>query len=573
MKKTVLALPLTLAATLALEPTGASAGLTTATATSASRAILPTAVPSTDLQRPGLSITNLIANQRFSNELFTVKGTARDNVGVSNVWYQLNGAGWSLASGTTVWSAPVAWRAGTNVFEAYAQDAAGNRSLTSRIACVFVVTSPLTLQTNGWGGISRIGFTRDNLEVGRAYTVRAVPAAGQVFSGWSGTLTVSNNPCTFLMQSNLVLVANFIPNPFLPFADTFSGLFYPADMLGGLTGWTEVTNSGSVTLRVTTNGRFSGKVVLEGTSLPFSGAFDLDLQAQCVVARVGKKPLRVSLQAYMDDLGYTAVPALTGTVGRDGVWSSYLAAHRPMPGNSNALAGVYTMLMTGHGPGCRAATPLLPLGDSPASVTVNRTGSLRMNGTLADGQPLTQTTAVLEDGSWPLFTSLYTGRGLLIGWINLQAPDDFPLLFWKKPPGLSGDRYYTNGFLTGRNVWLTKLAPPTWTNAAVIITGGSLPSPFTNLFTSLTNHLILSNNHVRVLGGEISNLNLTISTNTGLFQGTFIHPATRRASSFKGAILQTNPGDPPVYLGGWFAGAGGWFLGTNQGGNVRLFPE
>jgi len=104
-----------------------------------------------DVTKPTLTIASPTPSQRWSNALFTVKGTAQDNVAVSNVWCWLSGAGWTLASttnGWTNWTSSVTLAPGTNAAMAYAVDAAGNNSATSSVSFSFVVPSRLTLATN-----------------------------------------------------------------------------------------------------------------------------------------------------------------------------------------------------------------------------------------------------------------------------------------------------------------------------------------------------------------------------------------------------------------------------------------
>jgi hypothetical protein len=57
-----------------------------------------------DVTKPTLTITSPKASQRWSNAVFTVTGTAKDNAQVSNVWYRLNGSGWNLANSGNNWT-------------------------------------------------------------------------------------------------------------------------------------------------------------------------------------------------------------------------------------------------------------------------------------------------------------------------------------------------------------------------------------------------------------------------------------------------------------------------------------
>ena len=64
------------------------------------------------------------------------------------------------------------------------------------------------------------------LAVGSSFTVTAKPASSAyVFDGWTGDVVSGLAKLTFVMQSNLVLQANFITNPFIPAAGNFQGLF------------------------------------------------------------------------------------------------------------------------------------------------------------------------------------------------------------------------------------------------------------------------------------------------------------------------------------------------------------
>jgi hypothetical protein len=100
-----------------------------------------------DVQRPTNTITAPTAGQRLSNALAQVKGTASDNVRVSAVWYQLNGANWGMGWSTnswTNWMTTLPLVNGTNVLKAYAVDNAGNKSVTNSVS--FISSNTFKLQ-------------------------------------------------------------------------------------------------------------------------------------------------------------------------------------------------------------------------------------------------------------------------------------------------------------------------------------------------------------------------------------------------------------------------------------------
>jgi len=98
-----------------------------------------------DVAPPSLTFTAPTAGQRVSNGVFTVTGTAHDNVAVAAVYVQVNGNGWMLAGSSnafTNWSQNVTLSAGSNYVQAYATDTSGNSS-TNGVPVTYVVTGSL----------------------------------------------------------------------------------------------------------------------------------------------------------------------------------------------------------------------------------------------------------------------------------------------------------------------------------------------------------------------------------------------------------------------------------------------
>jgi hypothetical protein len=124
--------------------------------------------------------------------------------------------------------------------------------------------------------------------------------------------------------------------------------------------------------------------------------------------------------------------------------SHYLPNH-PAPGLYNLA-----ILPTG-GPGSTG-----PLGDSYGSATVGPSGVVTLVLHLADGlsPALSFSSPLAQDGSFPVFGSLYSGTGILLGWLNFTNHTarvygtgidlESTTLFWTKLPG--GGLYYPGGF-------------------------------------------------------------------------------------------------------------------------------
>jgi hypothetical protein len=170
-----------------------------------------------DSTKPTIAITNLAANQQVSNSLFAVMGKAWDNAAISSVWYAINGSGWSQATPGIIssnWSAVVPLTPGSNTFAVYAVDGSGNLSTTNSVRFDYVVSAQLTVLTNGLGTLSP-NYSGAYLQVGKSYSITETPKTGFAFSNWTGGTSLplafltNGATVTFVMQSNLVLEANF----------------------------------------------------------------------------------------------------------------------------------------------------------------------------------------------------------------------------------------------------------------------------------------------------------------------------------------------------------------------------
>ena len=184
----------------------------------------------------------------------------------------------------------------------------------------------------------------------------------------------------------------------------------------------------------------------------------------------------------------------------------------------------------------------------------NRAGVAGIAGSLADGTAMSQSVPVSEDGSVPVYASLYGGQGLLMGWINLSNMADASLT-WVHPGRLSG--IYTNEFI---NVPQLLLSP--WTNAAGSFEG------LTNLsiLDTINGGEVLTNFAASISpSGKVSGraLSGSIVPRTGQFTLTIGSGAGRVTG--RGAIL-LNAG----YGGGYFLNKS--WAGSDPTGAVRAHP-
>lgn len=498
---------------------------------------------------PILKISLPAANSSVYSTNATASFTASDNVGVQAVKYRINNGDWlDAAKGTTNWTGAISLNATNRTackLQAYAVDAAANGSPTNSVSFTYVPVAPLGVSTTGAGTVAP--WTNGMwLVIGDKYTNTAKPAVGYVLSNWTGSVASRSNPLVFLMASNFSLQANFVTNPFTGPSGNYNGLFWPVDDQGAVSESLSGTNAGLLNMTLTTNGAFTGKIWSLGTNAAFSGQFDAGFDTLQIQA---KPNLTVTLE--LDP----AARLLTGSIAQGTNWASPLRATRAA--KTGIQAGKYTALIEGSLDGVQAGPP----GDCRLALDLATNGTVSAKGALADGTAISPAAGIDNNGAWPLYASLYGGKGVVLGWITNASGGS---VAWAKPAGLSKQTYYTNGFaiLSRETVVAPYTAPATnanaltWTNGWIIFEGGNLPY-------ALSNQVVISKDTLKTNWGSVSNLTLSITNANGLFGGSFKKAGDKSATAFFGAVLQNRPD-------GTNNEAGGWFAGTNECGIVRL---
>ena len=352
---------------------------------------------------------------RLTSPLVSFAGAAADDVGVDRVEVQINSNASQAANGTMSWSASLTLLPGLNVIHIRSVDLAGNISPEVIRTCTYVMDVPLIVQTSGVGRVSP-NLNGASLEIGKSYRLRAVPGSGQVFAGWEGESSESA-VLNFVMRSNLILVAKFVPSPFPPVRGNYEGLVANTN---GVT----LNGSGSFHVTVARSGRFSGRVLLGGARHGFHGQFDLAGDATVSVRRPLAGPLTVSLHV---DLA-NPTDRVAGQV-TDGNWTSSVAGDRDVFNpqlNPSPQAGVRSFVLERADNSAMAAT---------ASSSISSGGTVRVHGRLGDGRPFTAGSTLAKNGDYPFFLSLNRGGEIVIGWLNFpatQSPAISGAVMWLK---------------------------------------------------------------------------------------------------------------------------------------------
>lgn len=494
--------------------------------------VVDTVVPTVKIMAP-------VAWSRVPSGLVNLQGTAADNFQLSQVWVRLNNESFVLANGTSKWSLPVVPVPGTNTVEAYAVDTFGGESRHATTKFICIASDKLILEIAGNGTVSP-AYGGQMLQVGKKYRLTATPGAGQLFGGWSGGIASTGAVLDFMMQSNLVLKATFVPNPFIPRRGTYSGLIYTEP--GG-----SHEHAGSFSATVTDKGAYSGKIIYGGFTNAMTGAFNLAGESEKVVTRGTRPALTLHLSLSGDDL-------MAGTVTENGIASDVLA-YKGIFNVSNPCpyAGRYGMVFPGD-----SVEGEPELGHGYATATVDAKGSVRVTGFLADGTPLTQSTVVSKTGYWPLFVPMFKGGGSVLGWLTFNSQSELGVMgtvLWTRP-AMSTAKLFPRGMTNRVEVvgsrFVTPVSGPVIpiTEGAFSFQGGNLAEPFTNAF------VLTSAN--RIVNTSSNKLVATVVRTNGLFSGSVTVPGTTRSLQFKGILLQR------------LAAGYGYFLGTNQSGRVEL---
>jgi hypothetical protein len=350
------------------------------------------------------------------------------------------------------------------------------------------------------------------------------------------------------MSRGLVLEANFIPSPFIPIKGGYTGLFYEDDVV-------RHDRSGPFSISVTTYGSYSGRLQIGGARYGFSGRLGVDCQARSVISRGSSNSLTLQFR-----LGTNVGSEQVFGYVSDGVWTANLQGDRAVFNsltNSAPFAGTYNLILPGH-----SEDESLPAGDGYGSLRISTAGRVTFSGILADNSRISQSVSVSKNGHWPLYVSLYAGKGSALSWLafeNRTNDDINGLLSWIKPADVAAVYYphgFTNMLSAVGSVYVSPVGDTnstvSFTNASLMFCGGQLATGFTNAIT------LGLKDKVTNLG--VNKLSMTFSRSSGRFSGRVTEPLTGLSQVFYGAVLQK-------------ANVGcGYLRGTNQTSQVLLAP-
>lgn len=359
-----------------------------------------------------------------------------------------------------------------------------------------------------------------------------IAITGPLPCGTGGTGT--NNPSTNAPSTNAVVLAHLIFPPESPAsigaggsntpvsfplaAGSYNGLFYNSAAVAP-------SSSGYFSATVTSKGGYSAKLQIGSHDYSFSGTFNSSGAAtKNDVSAKGVLPVNVNLQLVNNNQITGSVSSISGNG-----WTAQLQADRAAftSKNPTPAAGKDILLLASDGQNSTTNT-----GEGFGAATISTAGAVQWNGTLPDGLKMTQKSALSRSNVWPVYSSLYGGKGLFIGWMQCTNQMDVSgTAVWEMPSGSGG--LYPSGCTNQIDVTGSRLQGSVKRTCAAVLSGAGLETPLTN--------------------------QVSVNPQTGLFSGT-VTDGSNQKLSFQGALLEQSG------IGG------GFFLNAGQSGKVYLGP-
>lgn len=381
-----------------------------------------------DSTAPKISISTPTAAARVVAADLMIKGSATDNKGVARVQMKLGNGSFadvpltSNAAGTSA-SFTVMLRPspGNGQVTVRAYDWRGNVSDEVTRTFIYVPLRPLALTVApASGGVVTINpqAALTSLEVGKVYTLKAVPKQNFVWSHWSGPgINSEAESLTFTMTEGLAITASFADNPYASaLKGSYQGLVVAASAVAP-----GHDNHGFIQVKVTDAGAFTGTVTSGGAAFPCAGVlnpaglarFGVERKPSGLLPRQGRPGLVLALAINL------TTAQITGTLGvddRTGVLPlSALSMTRvaaPLPASSPYLAngGKYDVTMPAKTQTNGLALADFPQASSTGVITLAKSGAMTFVGALSDGTRLTASGLLSEGLKVPFYAPLYAGQ-------------------------------------------------------------------------------------------------------------------------------------------------------------------
>jgi hypothetical protein len=335
----------------------------------------------------------------------------------------------------------------------------------------------------------------------------------------------------------------------------YQGIFFEA-------GNSSFESSGFVAFKLTETGSYSGTVQMAGKRYSFKGeatdwSITLTNSSTTTTVSRGNSAAPLTLTLAID-----FAPGATDLIGTvsDGGWAAQLQVNEVAfnaKTNPSPVLGNFTLALPPN-----FDDPSQPQGYSYATISVNTGGSAKLIGSLADGAAFTETAGISDSADFPVYASLYGGKGCLVGWLNLtNGPAAGPSgnLTWIKKPQTA--KLYSSGFTNDTAAIGSPYdkpgggESPVQPGAALVVFAGSgLTPPQTNSITISSSGKVINQGPNR--------LAISFNRGNGLFSGSATLDNIAKPVPVKGALLQQS--DDAGF---------GYFIGNSLSGSVSIVPQ
>ena len=436
--------------------------------------------PDTTAPTVGITFPTEAQEATTSDAMANLSGEADDDRAVSRVVWTNSRGGSGEATGGRAWYVnDIALQPGLNVITVTVTDSAGNEQSDAVALTYSPPAPPLPLRLTGAGHITGDAAEGAVLTVGQTYTLRAVPGAGEIFGGWSGSIVSENAQLTFTAEEGMEIMAN----PFAAVSGAYGGLVETEPFARGM--------SGSADVQVTGAGSFSAPLKFGAQTAGFAGAFDSRGRFAGEIMRAGQPSLRLVLALDVTD----GSERLTGLISDD-TTTAAINAERAI--SAAPHPGKYTAVLERD-----AASSTLPAGFGYGTLRVGAGGDVRFAGRLGDGEAVTLGGQLTTSAHWPVYASLNGGAGALIDRVNFrdipQTSDLDGRLHWLRPA--SSAARFGGGFEGDVSLTGSAYARPASgkrilglaggrRNARFTFSDGSLVSPVTRTLKITPSHTV-----------------------------------------------------------------------------------
>ncbi|MGV3531504.1 MAG: CAP domain-containing protein [Chthoniobacteraceae bacterium] len=509
--------------------------------------VVITAPPSATVN---LGIRTPAQNARLGNPEVTVSGTTDGGIPVQSVQVRVENAAGSgafrTAYGTANWNIAMAGLIpGPNTIRIQALDGSGKVLAQATRKVSYVVKTELVVSVAGEGNITNGFDGTSQRDLGRKYTIKAKPAAGWLFTGWSGGIASSQAKISFTMKEGMVLAATFVANPFAERKGKYTGLLTTGPDRNA-------DGTGRMQLKLNAKGAFTGQIVLGGVRQNLKGKFD---STGAATVKLGKSGGVATLQLDVEGDG-----GVSASVTKGGVTSTSVATLGATKDGGFRNAGRYTVAIPRSS---EEAAEAVPAGDGYGTLVVKPSGQARLVGSLPDGTGFSVAATFDEGGAAAIYAPLYAKRGAIAGTLRVSETEESDMageVLWSKPQTSGG---HAAEFATIAPVVASRYQAPNAgetalgltpgeNNVALWLEAGGLTQPVTQPLT------LDGRNRIRLSNAKLAGMRVKLNAATGVFSGSFVHPVTGASTRMAGAILQKQ-------------NAGfGYFLGENESGFTSL---